>query len=230
MSPRITLHGESATAYRGFLGALFFLGGVGLIVARIMGELSDATPIFIAFVLFGIAYYHFRKVLYFDGWKYIIWGFVTVILLAAFIYGGTKYEDYKISQNHAKKLNQANSPQQSNPNPVFVPTYTLWEPRNTLSQSTSTPSINCHLWSEISLADVGENTCVYGKAINTFSRDGAFFVIFSNAKGAFYFLYYGEGWYEGMKGNCVTSRGEIKQLGQSPVMVVQENEFYKCKY
>lgn len=95
---------------------------------------------------------------------------------------------------------------------------------------TSSPQIetNCRNWSDVSFDDLGVSMCVYGNAIDTFSKDGAFYVVFGKDPKDFYFISYGEGWYEDMRGNCVLAKGEIKQLGKAPVMVVEDNGFFHC--
>lgn len=87
----------------------------------------------------------------------------------------------------------------------------------------------CQYWTEVTLSQKGTISCVYGKAIDTYSRDDAFYVVFGNDPGDFYMISYGSIWYEGMKGNCVMTKGKIEQLGRAPVIVVEENEFFHCE-
>lgn len=86
----------------------------------------------------------------------------------------------------------------------------------------------CYLWSKITLADKGKTMCVYGTADSTYHREGTFYVTFGNDRNDFYFVSYGDFWYEGMKGNCVMAEGKVEQIGSAPVIVVPENKFYHC--
>ncbi len=228
MSPRITLYGESASAYRGFLGILLIGVGVGLILWKFEDPNTSFWLVIIALGLFGLAYYHLRRSYIFCGWKYIIWGVVGWGIIAGFFWGLSQSEG---SPPNARSQNSFQVQQTIGPNAYVAKTSTMKPIKTSTLKSIMTPtsSDTCQFWSEISVTDVGINTCVYGTAKNTYSRDGAFFVVFGSDPQDFYFINYGEGWYEGMRGNCVMAEGEIKQLGRAPVIVVGDTGFIKCE-
>lgn len=86
----------------------------------------------------------------------------------------------------------------------------------------------CYLWSMVTLADKGKTLCVYGTARSTYHREGTFYVPFGTDNDDFYFVSYGDFWYDDMKGNCVMAEGKVEQIGKAPVIVVPENKFYHC--
>jgi len=92
------------------------------------------------------------------------------------------------------------------------------------------PALNgrsCVHWDQVNSMDIGDDICVFGYPIETYSRDGAFFIIFSKENSDFYFLSYGDFWFEGMVDNCIIGEGEVKKLGSAPVIVTEE--YWYCE-
>ncbi|MBN1187542.1 MAG: DUF4190 domain-containing protein [Bacteroidales bacterium] len=90
-------------------------------------------------------------------------------------------------------------------------------------------SSECVEWSMITLNDVGKKKCVYGTIIKQRSDATALYLIFSPEYDDFYFISYGNWYYPGIEGNCALAYGEIKQLGQAPVMVIDNYMLRQCE-
>lgn len=88
---------------------------------------------------------------------------------------------------------------------------------------------DCVAWSTITPSDVGKEQCVYGTVLDAFGRDGAYFLTFSDDPEAFFLISYSDGWYEGVRGNCVMVTGEVKQLGRAPVIVMGPYDLHYCE-
>jgi len=89
--------------------------------------------------------------------------------------------------------------------PIIIPTKTRVKsptPPNALG-------IKCRHWSEISLSNKGVTYCVYGTVINTYNQNSVFYVVFGNSSNDFYFVSYGDYWFEDMKGELCYGYGRI---------------------
>jgi hypothetical protein len=85
--------------------------------------------------------------------------------------------------------------------------------------TTPTPSSSCRDVLSITLADVGQTLCVQGIVIGTVTDPTDFLVIFSNEKGAFYWVSYDLVWSEAKINTCYRVNGTIEQIGNSPVLL-----------
>lgn len=107
-----------------------------------------------------------------------------------------------------------------------------WEnDQNSITNPTATRSPTaepCLTWAEITLDDVGKTRCVYGVVLTAYTNDNIFYMTFSRKASDFYMVSYG-GWYEGVQGNCVLGKGEIKQIGQAPIMIIDEKNLFECR-
>jgi len=90
----------------------------------------------------------------------------------------------------------------------------------TATHTTSpTPTPRCRDARTINLADVGQTLCVQGVVIETITNPTDFLVIFSNEKGAFYWVTYDLIWTHGEVDACYEIEGKIQRLANSPVLV-----------
>jgi hypothetical protein len=80
---------------------------------------------------------------------------------------------------------------------------------------------SCMSWSDVSPDMVDQEICVYGDVVRAYSSEGVFFMLFTNEPGHFFLLAYNWG-DAGLAGSCVQTRGVVKRLGLSPVMVVTQ--------
>jgi hypothetical protein len=71
----------------------------------------------------------------------------------------------------------------------------------------------------ITLADVGNSMCVQGIVIETVTDPNYFMVIFSNDRGAFYWVSYDIVWSEAELDTCYQIEGTIDQIANSPMLV-----------
>jgi hypothetical protein len=69
------------------------------------------------------------------------------------------------------------------------------------------------------LADVGQTLCVQGTVIKTKANPTDFMVVFSNEKGAFYWVTYDLIWSQGELDTCYRIKGTIGKIANSPVLV-----------
>jgi hypothetical protein len=84
---------------------------------------------------------------------------------------------------------------------------------------TSTPQPTCRDVSTITLADVGQTLCVRGVVIETITNPTNFMVIFSNKRGAFYWVSYDLVWSAAELHTCYQTRGTINQISNSPILI-----------
>jgi hypothetical protein len=84
---------------------------------------------------------------------------------------------------------------------------------------TPTPTSSCRDALTITLADVGKSMCVQGVVIETVTNPIYFMLIFSNARGAFYWVSYDNVWSEAELDTCYQIEGTINQIANSPMLV-----------
>lgn len=94
----------------------------------------------------------------------------------------------------------------------------------TRPRATSTP--DCLSATLVRLRHVGMELCVYGEVWSVYESGEAFIVEFSDKSNALYLLSYDYYWPDMRPGDCVLAEGKIEQLGDNPVMVVQD--LYLC--
>jgi len=117
-------------------------------------------------------------------------------------------------------------PQPSNtpsPSPTIRPTNTpvikIVDLSTPLQSITPTPSSDCRDVLSITLEDVGQTLCVHGIVIETVTYPTNFLVIFSNKKGAFYWVSYDLVWSQAEVDTCYRVHGTIDRIGNSPVLL-----------
>jgi hypothetical protein len=111
----------------------------------------------------------------------------------------------------------------SSPTPFITPTITLTaEPTVTPTQTTlpTTESIGCLPAASVTIGDVGRILCVTGKVLRIQSAPNFFLIVLENPKDAFYFLSYDRKWDNLKENDCIFATGEIVQLGNNPVMIL----------
>ena len=110
-------------------------------------------------------------------------------------------------------------------------TATVRKPSSTpRSSNTGVNSNGCQRWDTVTLADVGDEMCVYGIVRNAWIdyQQNAFFMTFGTEPGDMYMVVY-NGWYfEEVENHCVQFEGEVMQLGQTPVFAVNPGTLYHC--
>ncbi|MFZ2095252.1 MAG: hypothetical protein WAV05_01315 [Anaerolineales bacterium] len=85
---------------------------------------------------------------------------------------------------------------------------------------TATPtSTGCREALSITLADVGQTMCVQGIVIETVTNPTDFMVIFSNERGAFYWVTYDLVWSKAELDTCYQVQGTIDRIGNSPILI-----------
>lgn len=101
-------------------------------------------------------------------------------------------------------------------------------PRPSRHPTPTHPETNCIKWNQVTLADVGDQLCVYGDARKVYETDQAFYITFGKDDGDFYILSYD--WVFDVKaGDCIQVTDKIEKLGNSPVMVLKsDNELSVC--
>jgi len=111
--------------------------------------------------------------------------------------------------------------------PVSTPTATsIPTPTNTsIPSPTQTASIfGCTAWAQVSLADVGKDTCVQGEYLREFEReDGTQVMVFSEDPGKFQIWTGGKpfDWYlKGATTKCVLAHGWIMTSGVRPIIIL----------
>lgn len=90
-------------------------------------------------------------------------------------------------------------------------------------QATLTPTsevAGCVPASEVKLSDVGSTICVSGRVVRTIDKPASFLIILVEEPQAFYFVAYDLKYPNLKKNQCVYAIGEIRQLGNNPIMVV----------
>lgn len=108
--------------------------------------------------------------------------------------------------------------------PTETPTETI-EPSPTPVPLPDTPTptsevAGCVPASEIKLSAVGSTLCVSGRVIRTIDKSAGFLIILIEDPNAFYFVAYDLKFENLQKKQCVYAIGEIRQLGNNPIMVV----------
>ena len=220
--------------------------GYGIILNQILQDkfLDPSTINFISAIAFSTAsilfYFWYKAITRMNWFGKLVISIGSAFLLnnlIGFICGLLLGVNSGFAQGFLGAINQSLNPNtsaseiNSNSNELLYPQPTATN--SSLFKNTPTPrggaNVNCSKWSDIDKGDIGSTKCVWGYPTNTFSRDGAFFIAMGDEINDFYFINYGDIWFEGMVGNCVMATGEIKQLGSAPVMVVPNNGFYKCK-
>ena len=155
-------------------------------------------------------------------------GFLAGTLVGTSYIYGNNFEDYLFKQTNLTEIENSSKPitaTKAKPTMTIHPTSTRFKsptPENPFGS-------NCRHWTEMSTLNRGVTYCVYGTAINTFHQNGVFYVVFGNSPSDFYFISYGEYWFEGMKGNCVMAKGELKEIGKAPVIVVEDGGYLHCE-
>ena len=97
-------------------------------------------------------------------------------------------------------------------------------PTSTTSQTPS-PEPLCREATTITLADVGKTMCAQGIIINAIEKPNNFIVIFSNQKGAFYWVSYDLAWSSADLKTCYQLEGTVRQLGGNPIMLFDYSNF-----
>jgi len=90
-------------------------------------------------------------------------------------------------------------------------------------QNTPTPTSEvsgCVPAELVTLADVGKNLCVSGRVFRTISKTSSFLIVVVEEPQAFYFVAYDLTYDTLEKMQCVFANGEIRQLGNNPIMVL----------
>jgi len=90
-------------------------------------------------------------------------------------------------------------------------------------ENTPTPTSEvsgCVPASEITLADVSKVLCVSGRVFRTIDKPASFIIIVVEEPDAFYFVAYDLKYDQLEKKQCIYATGEIRQLGNNPIMVV----------
>jgi hypothetical protein len=88
---------------------------------------------------------------------------------------------------------------------------------------------NCTNWSDITTDDIGKTICAYGVVKYQEFRGNALFIVFSDDPNDFYFISYGDWYYDGLEDHCAMAQGEVEQLSGIPMMVVDADDVYRCE-
>ena len=111
----------------------------------------------------------------------------------------------------------------SSPTPFVTPTITLTAQPTATPTLTALPtaeSIGCIPAASVTTGDVGRIICVKGKVLRIQSAPNFFLIVLENPKDAFYFLSYDRKWDNLQENDCIFATGEIVQLGNNPVMIL----------
>jgi hypothetical protein len=84
---------------------------------------------------------------------------------------------------------------------------------------TPTPAPICRDVSTITLDDVGQTLCVRGTVIEIVDNPNYFMLVFSNERGAFYWVSYDIVWSQAEVNTCYQIRGMIRQISNSPILI-----------
>jgi hypothetical protein len=109
------------------------------------------------------------------------------------------------------------------PTPSLSPTITLTALPTvtpTLTPLPTTESIGCIPAASVTTGDVGRILCVTGNVLRIQSAPSFFLIILENPKDAFYFVSYDRKWDNLKVNDCVFATGEIAQLGNNPIMIL----------
>lgn len=89
----------------------------------------------------------------------------------------------------------------------------------TVKTSTPRSSSDCRDVLSITTGDVGQTLCVQGVVKELISSPSNFMVVFSNEKGAFYWVSYDLVWSKGEVDHCYKITGKIDQIASSPILI-----------
>lgn len=90
---------------------------------------------------------------------------------------------------------------------------------STFVPSPTFDSSGCVDATTITSANVGQTLCVRGIVLYIQPQTTGFIVVFSDAQSAFYWITYDVVWTQDKTGQCLQTTGEIRQLGDRPVLV-----------
>jgi len=154
-------------------------------------------------------------------------GFLAGVLVGTSYIYGNNFDELLYEQARNPVIENLSSPLPvTNPKPTSTKKPTVYYKSPTPAGSLGA---RCRHWTEMSTLTRDVTYCVYGTAINTYHQNGVFYVVFGNSSSDFYFLSYGDYRYEGMEGNCVMAKGELKEIGKAPVIVVEKDGYFQCE-
>ena len=113
-------------------------------------------------------------------------------------------------------------PNTPTPTPLPLPSATeavILDTATSVPSPSPTTASGCVDVLTISTDDVGKTLCVRGVIESFEARESGFLIVFSNQKGAMYWVSYDLVWEPATKGLCVQVIGEVMQIASSPVMV-----------
>ncbi len=87
------------------------------------------------------------------------------------------------------------------------------------ASATPASASDCREALSITLADIGKTMCVRGIVKELISNPTNFMVVFSAARGAFYWVSYDLVWTKGEVDQCYQVDGKINQIGNSPMLI-----------
>ena len=93
-------------------------------------------------------------------------------------------------------------------------------PTATLPPTPTSPVSGCIPSSQVTLDDVGKILCVSGTVLRISSEPSAFYIFVEDPADAFYYVSYDRVWEELEEDTCVYATGEIRQLGNNPIMLL----------
>jgi hypothetical protein len=89
-------------------------------------------------------------------------------------------------------------------------------------------AVSCTPWPEITTDQTGNEVCIYGEIMSAYTQGDAYFMLFENEPDSPFLLSYNIR-PEGILNTCVQVTGELKQLGDAPVIVVNRlDEIQPC--
>lgn len=139
------------------------------------------------------------------------------------------YQTVVISKTPSIKITPTLKPEPTRAVDAYSTQKALNEINRKATEAKANSLDECRIWSKVSLDDVGKKLCVYGEVLDAYpAGDGAYGVSFGNKKGDFYLISYEQGWYIDIEGKCIKTKGEIKQLGSSPVIVIGDDDVFYC--
>ena len=208
----------------------FYSDSYGVIFINLGGQLLVTVFFFFLFKnLFNIHWLLNSIISFFSSYiLHFCLGFLAGALVGTTYIYGNNFDEYFLKQTNLAVIENPSVPiSATKPRPTMTihPTSTQYK-----SPTPEGPfGAKCRHWTEVSSLNRGVTYCVYGTAINTYHQNGVFYVVFGNSPSDFYFISYGESWYDGMKGNCVLAKGELKEIGKAPVIVVEEDGYFHCE-
>lgn len=93
-------------------------------------------------------------------------------------------------------------------------------PTATLSPTPTSPVSGCTASSQVTLQDVGSTLCVTGWVLRISAQPSSFSIFVEDPADAFYFVSYDRVWEDLEEDTCVYATGEIRQLGNNPIMLL----------